>query len=292
MPNPYKTRFAPSPSGPLHLGSLVAALGSYLQAKKQGGQWLVRIEDIDPPREMPGASDMILQSLEDHHLYWDGMVTYQSQHSDYYEQALAGLSAKELCYACRCTRAQIKAAGGFYPGTCRDLGLSLSDTSLRFRNVNPVRSFIDERLGLIEVNPKQADEDFIIKRKDGLYAYHLAVVVDDIRQGITQVVRGADLLEASVSQIALYEALEATPPSWLHLPIAMAAPGLKLSKQNRAPALEATLALNNLKKAGEILGLPNDLQDVDNIEQFLALAIRRWRHDLVSERREYQMNQV
>lgn len=288
--SPYVTRFAPSPSGPLHLGSLVAALGSYLQARKNQGRWLVRIEDLDPPREMPGASAWILQSLEDHGLYWDGPVTYQSQHHQYYEQVLAQLHAKGRSYACRCTRAEVRLAGGIYQGTCRHLGLSPAGSALRFLNLNPVDSFMDDRLGLIKVEPCKAKEDFIIRRKDGLYAYHLAVVTDDIRQGITQVVRGADLLEASVSQIALYRALEQPPPTYLHLPLAVAAPGFKLSKQNHAPALNPTLALDNLKMAGTILGLSPQVQEADRIEDFMALAIQAWRVDLQAGCREFPVS--
>lgn len=273
----YIGRFAPSPSGPLHFGSLVAALGSYLQAKSQRGQWLVRIEDIDPPREQSGATRAILSTLQAHGLEWDAEISYQSRFSAYYDEILEYLREQHLSYNCNCTRAQIKAIGGRYQGYCRDRQRHPAGCALRFRNCYPVYQFQDQHLGLIEVDRATAEEDFIVRRKDGLYAYQLAVVVDDIRQGITEVVRGADLLDTTTSQIALYQALDAKPPRWLHLPVAAIRPGFKLSKQNHAPAIDNNLAVDNLRRALVFLGLPEQqVCGFDSVDALLLWATAHW----------------
>ncbi|TCV99192.1 tRNA glutamyl-Q(34) synthetase GluQRS [Biostraticola tofi] len=233
----YKGRFAPSPSGALHFGSLVAALGSYLQARSQQGQWLVRIEDIDPPREVPGASTTILRQLEHYGLHWDGEVWYQSTRHQAYLAALDDLRRRGLSYCCRCTRSRIQQLGGFYDGHCRSLRLPPEQAAIRLRQIRPVYRFHDRLRGSIEVCPQLADEDFIIRRRDGLFAYNLAVVVDDAAQGVTEIVRGADLIEPTVRQMALYQQLGYNVPGYVHLPLAMAATGGKLSKQNHAPEL-------------------------------------------------------
>ncbi|ALS97223.1 tRNA glutamyl-Q(34) synthetase GluQRS [Lacimicrobium alkaliphilum] len=273
----YTGRFAPSPSGPLHFGSLVAALGSYLRAKSQSGNWLVRIEDIDPPREQPGAADVILRTLEVHGLAWDGEVSYQSRFGYYYDEILDYLAQRNLSYYCNCTRAQIKALGGRYQGICRDRQHAKEDCALRFRNNHPVYGFTDQHLGLINVDPATAAEDFIIRRKDGLYAYQLAVVADDIRQGITEVVRGADLLDTTTSQIALYHALGEAAPDWLHLPVAAVRPGFKLSKQNHAPAIDDRFAVDNLRQALMFLGVSEQQAGgFDRVETLLQWARGQW----------------
>lgn len=245
-PSTYRGRFAPSPSGPLHLGSLVAAVGSYLDAKSQQGVWLVRIEDIDPPREMPGASSDILHTLDQHGLVWDETVRYQSQQSELYEHNLQQLQQKSLTYYCDCTRKLIQQRGGHYHGFCRERGLLQNGSSLRFKNLSPVAEFNDMLQGQIFTDKAFANEDFILKRKDGLYAYHLAVVSDDIDQQVSHVVRGSDLLQPTACQIALYQQLDKTPPHYLHLPVIVTQPGLKLSKQNHAPALDNQKAAQNL----------------------------------------------
>ncbi|MCE2570985.1 tRNA glutamyl-Q(34) synthetase GluQRS [Motilimonas eburnea] len=234
---PYIGRFAPSPSGPLHFGSLVAALGSYLQAKANQGQWLVRIEDIDPPREVAGADKAILTTLEQYGLTWDGPVRYQSQQTELYEQVLTQLREQGLTYACQCTRAMIKQQGGLYSGSCRQLALTDKNNAIRLHVEQGVTAFIDKLQGQVFINPDMAHEDFIIKRKDGLYAYNLAVTLDDIDQGITEVVRGADLLEPTARQIGLMQLLNAPVPDYVHLPLAVTKPGFKLSKQNHAPSI-------------------------------------------------------
>ncbi|OIQ48535.1 MAG: tRNA glutamyl-Q(34) synthetase GluQRS, partial [Gammaproteobacteria bacterium MedPE] len=190
----YRGRFAPSPSGDLHFGSLVAALGSYLDAKANNGQWLVRMEDIDPPREVAGASDSILRTLEAFGLHWDGDIAYQSQRHEFYQHHLEQLIADGFCYGCDCTRKMIMSGGGLYQGTCQHKanGKLTTPHSLRFVNNHGVSGFDDRLLGRIEVGEDFANEDFILKRKDGLYAYQLVVVLDDMEQGITDVVRGSD----------------------------------------------------------------------------------------------------
>jgi glutamyl-Q tRNA(Asp) synthetase len=273
----YIGRFAPSPSGPLHFGSLVAAVGSYLRARSQQGQWLVRIEDLDPPREQPGAASDILHTLTHFGLHWDGDIIYQSQRHERYQAVLDDLYRQGKPYHCRCSRAQIQTAGGFYTGTCRDSGHSSVNAAVRLRMDDPVFSFNDQLLGLINIEPRLAHEDFILKRRDGLFAYNLAVVVDDADCGITEVVRGADLLEPTVRQIALYQQLGWPTPDWLHLPLALQSNGLKLSKQNHAPAINQLAVIKTLSQALVFLGqkLPDDVADATP-EQLLGWAVKHW----------------
>lgn len=233
----YTGRFAPSPSGELHFGSLIAALGSYLQARAHQGIWRVRIEDIDPPREVPGAADTILRQLEHYGLHWDGEVLWQSQRHDAYRERLAWLKDQQLCYYCTCTRARIQQVGGIYDGHCRNLHLGAENAALRLRQTQPVLRFYDRLRGEIVADEHLAREDFIIHRRDGLFAYNLAVVVDDHFQGITEIVRGADLIEPTVRQLSLYQHFGWPTPEYIHLPLALNSEGNKLSKQNHAPAL-------------------------------------------------------
>lgn len=271
-------RFAPTPSGPLHFGSLIAALGSWLHARAQGGQWLLRIEDLDPPREMPGAADSILRTLEAYQLTWDGPVVYQSQRLARYAEVLQQLQQQGHCYACDCTRAQIQAAGGFYPGTCRERQLPLTGHAIRLRQQAPVTGFTDLHLGDVRVEGPLASEDFILRRRDGLFAYNLAVVIDDADSGISEVVRGADLVEPTVRQIALYRLLQQPVPAWLHLPLALQADGRKWSKQNHAPALPMGAAITpTLWQALTFLGQqpPAALRD-DTPSALLDWALAHW----------------
>lgn len=233
----YIGRFAPSPSGELHFGSLIAALGSYLQARSLQGTWLVRIEDIDPPREVPGAADTILRQLEHYGLHWDGEVLYQSARHDAYRDALAWLHDNQRSYYCTCARSRIQKIGGIYDGHCRDLQHGPENAAVRLRQIQPVMAFHDRLRGNIVADAALAQEDFIIHRRDGLFAYNLAVVVDDHFQGITEIVRGADLIEPTVRQVSLYQQFGWQSPAWFHLPLAINADGNKLSKQNHAPAL-------------------------------------------------------
>ncbi|MDU6451787.1 MAG: tRNA glutamyl-Q(34) synthetase GluQRS [Enterobacter hormaechei] len=188
----YIGRFAPSPSGELHFGSLIAALGSYLQARARQGQWLVRIEDIDPPREVPGAAETILRQLEHYGLHWDGDILWQSQRHDAYRERLAWLAEQGLSYNCTCTRARIQSVGGVYDGHCRTRHNGPENAAMRLIQRSPVTQFTDVLSGTIQADERLAREDFIIHRRDGLFAYNLAVVVDDHFQGVTEIVRGAD----------------------------------------------------------------------------------------------------
>lgn len=273
-------RFAPSPSGPLHLGSLVTALGSYLQAKKNKGVWLIRIDDIDPPREQMGSKQAILDCLSAHGLNWDSTPILQSTRSDAYEMALRALQHAGKSYFCKCTRKQIKQSGAHYTGVCRTRGLSSEGCSQRFINLDKPEPLVDLRLGQIDLQDAALHEDFIIKRKDGLYAYHLASVVDDIEMGISEVVRGADLLIPTACQLALYRAFEVTPPKFVHLPVICSAAGIKLSKQNHAKALNIRNAKGNLLLALSLLDHPVDSRTSRlSIDQILQWAIQNWSID-------------
>ncbi len=276
----YIGRFAPSPSGPLHFGSLVAAVGSYLQAKSQQGKWLVRIEDIDPPREVAGASEDILATLVAYGLVWDGDVIYQSQQTPHYEAVLATLNQQDLSYACACTRKLIKQQGGLYLGNCRNKNLAIAGNALRInvaKLAQPITHFYDQLQGDITLDVQHTDEDFIIKRKDGLYAYNLAVSIDDINQGITQVVRGADLLPATGKQLSLYQLLTKPAPSYIHLPLVVTEPGVKLSKQNHALAIDKQKPVPTLLKALSFLGhqVPEHV-DKSSCATILNWAVQNW----------------
>lgn len=256
----YIGRFAPSPTGPLHMGSLVAAVGSYLRAKQQGGQWLLRMEDLDPLREVPGAADSILRTLEAHGLYWDQSVVYQSKRTDYYHDAFQILMANHDLYACRCTRkalkqtARVGQCGIIYPGNCRHRNYAFTGRhAVRIKTDNTLICFYDKCFG--KQCQRLADEvgDFIIKRSDGYFSYQLAVVVDDHLQRITEVVRGEDLLNNTQRQIYLHQRLGYAQPGYLHLPLVTNEAGQKLSKQTHAPALVDTEASFNLVQALTLL---------------------------------------
>ncbi|HDL7772040.1 TPA: tRNA glutamyl-Q(34) synthetase GluQRS [Yersinia enterocolitica] len=273
----YVGRFAPSPSGDLHFGSLIAALGSYLQARAEGGRWLVRIEDIDPPREIPGAAARILASLDHYGLHWDGPIIYQSQRHEAYRATLDWLEQQGLSYNCTCTRSRIQQIGGLYDGHCRDRHLPPAGAAIRLRQTHPVYTFCDKLLGELHAVPALAEEDFIIRRRDGLFAYNLAVVVDDAFQGVTEIVRGADLIEPTVRQIALYQQLQQPVPSYLHLPLALNHDGNKLSKQNHAPPLPNGDPRPILVEALKFLHqpLPECWQDLD-LSLLLRFAVENW----------------
>lgn len=273
----YIGRFAPSPSGELHFGSLIAALGSYLQARAQQGVWLVRIEDIDPPREVPGAANTILRQLEHYGLQWDGDVLWQSQRHDAYREVLETLQREGLSYFCTCTRARIQSVGGIYDGHCRLLYNGPQNAAVRLLQRQPVLEFQDRLLGRIVADEKLAREDFIIHRRDGLFAYNLAVVVDDNYQGVTEIVRGADLIEPTVRQISLYQQLGWTVPGYIHLPLALNEQGNKLSKQNHAPALPAGDPRPILIRALQFLNqdVTKEWQDL-RIDALLEKAAANW----------------
>ena len=273
----YRGRFAPSPSGLLHFGSLIAALASYLDAKQHSGKWLVRIEDIDPPREKAGASADILTTLENYGLYWDENVLYQSEQTQHYQDILASLAQQNLSYHCSCTRAQIKANGGIYQGHCRNLHLREKNNAIRVNNAVGISQYQDLIQGHVICDKKLAQEDFIVRRKDGLFAYQLAVVVDDIFQEISHVIRGCDLLEPTARQLSFYQILNHQAPVFGHFPLAVTSEGYKLSKQNNAPAIDINNPIPSLIAALTFLGQqpPSELQYA-SVDELLAWAIANW----------------
>jgi glutamyl-Q tRNA(Asp) synthetase len=265
---PYRGRFAPSPTGALHAGSLVAALASWLDARAYGGQWLIRIEDVDLPRCQPGAAALILQQLAACGLLSDEPPLYQSGRGALYQQALNQLTAAGLAYPCGCTRQDIAralAASGHakerhgelvYPGTCRDGLQGKPARAWRFLTASDAQvAWQDRRLGLQTQNVSGEVGDFVLKRADGLWAYQLAVVVDDAAQGITDIVRGQDLADNTARQILLQRALNLPLPRYLHTPLVLGANGEKLSKQNGAQALDTRDPLAALNQAAVVLGL-------------------------------------
>ncbi len=245
-------RFAPSPTGPLHLGSLVAAVGSWLAARSAGGEWLVRMEDLDGPRVVPGAAGEILRALERYGLTWDGEVAVQSRRTALYEEALARLRDARRAYDCGCTRAEVAraadapdvsdpvdAAGAVYAGTCRaGLAPERAARAIRFLVSEGVIAFEDRLRGRIEEDVSRVVGDFVVKRADGPFAYQLAVVVDDAAQHVTEVVRGGDLLSSTARQIALQHALALPTPAYAHLPLVLGPDGNKLGKRDGALPLE------------------------------------------------------
>jgi glutamyl-Q tRNA(Asp) synthetase len=303
----YIGRFAPSPTGPLHAGSLVAALASWLDARAHDGLWLVRIEDIDTPRCVPGADALILRQLAACGLRPDAPPLYQSQRGAHYRAALDALIAGQLAYPCACTRqdiAQALAAGGqarprhgelIYPGTCRQGLRGRNPRAWRFLTENnesnrplaligqaqaatdsiasPKLHWHDRRLGEQQQNVAQAVGDFVLQRVDGLWAYQLAVVVDDAAQGMTAVVRGEDLADNTARQILLQRALGLPTPAYLHVPLVRGKNGEKLSKQNGAVALDPGQPLASLSAAGRVLGLQ---PDAATVADWLAQAVTQW----------------
>lgn len=286
----YIGRFAPSPSGPLHFGSLVTALASYLDAKANNGQWLVRMEDLDPPREQPGAANAILECLDGHGLQWDGEVMYQSQRHQAYQDGIDYLLARHWVYPCSCSRQDLAAMGGIYNGHCRNRKVDLARPhSLRLKlydipdhaSADEIR-FHDLIQGAQAQNLRTRAGDQIVKRRDGFFAYQLAVVLDDVAQGITHVIRGSDLLEVTGRQLFLFGLLGAQLPAFGHLPLAVQANGQKLSKQNHAKAIDYKEASRNLWRGLEFLGQnpPAGLAGASTRE-ILDWGLHHWRRDRV-----------
>lgn len=279
----YVGRFAPSPTGPLHFGSLVAALASYLDAKAHDGKWLVRIEDIDETRCDPTYATDILRTLEAFGLQWDGAIHAQTARSALYGATLEKLRARGLVYACTCSRKEIADSaiagleGPVYPGTCRARGLTESGNALRVRTSNEKISFTDAVQGKIEQRIESQIGDFILKRRDGLFAYQLAVVADDAEQAITHVVRGADLLDSTARQIHLQRLLRLPTPEYLHIPVAVNELGQKLSKQTHAAAISTTTVREVLSAALRFLGQHSTAaRSTSSASDFLAIASQNW----------------
>jgi glutamyl-Q tRNA(Asp) synthetase len=307
--NPYRGRFAPSPTGALHFGSLVAAVGSYLEAKSRNGIWLLRMEDLDPPREQAGAADSILRALEACGLAWDGDIMVQSRRAEAYRAALARLETQGLVYVCGCSRREIadsqlryapprgvhetslaraseRGSGVegspdgalIYPGTCRKgLAPGKAARATRVRVGDALIEFEDRVQGRIRQDLAAEVGDFVLLRADGLFAYQLAVVVDDAEQGITDIVRGADLLDSTPRQIYLQQRLGLSTPRYLHLPAAVNAAGEKLSKQTRAAPVDARDPVPALARVMQFLGQspPEELYR-ESLSAFWAWALAHW----------------
>ena len=281
-PIPVIGRFAPSPTGDLHFGSLVCAVGSFLEAKSAGGKWLLRIEDIDPPREVAGSASRIIRDLQRLGMEADDPVLYQSSRLDAYQQALGRLLDNGLAYPCACSRKDLPASG-IYPGTCREgIGAGCVPRSIRFR-VNHSCIFSDGIQGEVSDLPADSSGDFVIRRADGLFAYQLAVVVDDHFQGVTQVVRGADLLDSTSRQICLQKALGFDTPDYLHLPVVLSGDGKKLSKRLQADPVIHQDPVVSITKALQFLG--QQPPDGCSLESLWQWALEHWDKRQVPARR-------
>jgi len=280
---PYRGRFAPSPTGELHFGSLVAALGSYLDARNHQGQWLLRMEDLDRTREVKGAADAILRSLDAFGFEWDGPVCYQRHRSEAYAEAIDRLLQEGQAYACSCSRKQIAESapvgdeGPIYPGTCRTRHLQARHTrSIRLLTRDEEIAFRDHIQGPVRQNTGREIGDFVIRRADGFHAYQLAVVVDDAWQGITRVVRGADLLLSTPRQCHLQQLLGLSRPEYAHLPLAVDTAGRKLSKQHGDAPVDARQPLTALMRALAFLHQPLPPERPVSLDDFWAWGVKNW----------------
>ena len=281
----YIGRFAPSPTGPLHFGSLLAALASFLDARANQGKWLMRVEDLDPPREPAGSAELILQQLQDLGMDWDDEVLYQSSRLDAYEEVMDQLQEKGLCYPCDCTRPQIREMGLVYNGSCRERGAPPETPyALRLKTDALEIGFDDEIQGHFAQQLESEVGDFVIRRKDELFAYQLAVVVDDEFQNITHVVRGWDLLDSTPRQIYLQRALNYQEMSYAHIPIIVDEKGQKLSKQSFAPSIETDKASQAIYKALTFLGQAPPLEiEKESPKSQLQWAIASWNSQEVAK---------
>ncbi len=290
MPPSYRGRFAPSPTGPLHFGSLVAAVASFADARAQDGEWLVRMEDLDRPREVPGAARQILRTLSAFGMSWDGPVLHQSRRSLAYARALERLNAQGWVYSCACTRSEIAQAGRrgpegpIYPGTCR-MGLTpgLRARTLRMRSDGPEIRWCDRIQGDQCQRVSECIGDFVVRRADGLHAYQLAVVVDDAWQGITQVIRGADLLSSTPRQILLQRALGLSQPDYAHVPLVLDGAGRKLSKSLASIPIDSADPLPALRRAWTFLG-QTPTPAGRSVDRFWTEAFDLWRIERVPTR--------
>jgi len=271
----------------LHLGSLLAAVGSFIDAHSRGGRWLVRIEDLDRARVVPGSADEILRTLDAFGLRWDGEVTYQSRRTHLYTEALEALRTAGHTFECSCSRRELTVEESGYPGTCREGPRRPGDTALRFRiDETQTVAFGDRFQGQIALEMRKLG-DVVVRRRDGVYAYQLAVVVDDALQGITDIVRGADLLESTGWQIALQRALHLPTPRYAHLPLLLERTGDKLAKSRRSAALDSEQAGRQILNVLRLLGLfpPADLEGAAPVT-LLAWATARWRDQPPTLQRE------
>ncbi|MFA7097525.1 MAG: tRNA glutamyl-Q(34) synthetase GluQRS [Gammaproteobacteria bacterium] len=282
----YRGRFAPSPTGLLHFGSLITAVASFLEARSRDGEWLVRIEDLDPPREVPGASGAILRTLEAYGLHWDGPVMYQSRRTDAYEEALARLQSLSVVYPCGCSRRDILEAArtapdgrAIYPGTCRNrIPPGRIPRAIRLRTTPETIAFTDRIQGEFRQALEDEVGDFVVRRAEGWHAYQLAVVVDDAAQGVTDVVRGSDLLDSTPRQIYLQRLLGLPTPTYAHLPVAVNDQGEKLSKQTGAPKIPPDDPVPHLFAVLQFLNQqpPPELRYAA-LDEFWVWAVAHWR---------------
>lgn len=288
--NSYVGRFAPTPSGPLHFGSIIAALGSFLDARKNSGKWLVRIDDLDPPRNRPEAGDSILTTLEMLGLYWDGEIQYQSMRHDAYQAALDVLQAKQLVYPCTCPRKLVK--GRPYPGTCRNRE-QVPDTEHALRLITEDnKTFLNDRIhGTVVRNLRKMTGDFIVRRSDNLFAYHLATVIDDDWQNVTDVVRGGDLVDATMCQIYLQSCLDINRPGYCHLPVAVDQFGRKISKSNlEQDVLSGCPPARLLVDALCFLGhTPDQAVTEGPVEEIIQWGIDNWQIERIPKDREIRV---
>ena len=269
MTRGYVGRFAPTPSGPLHFGSLLTAVASWLDAKSRRGRWLLRVDDLDTPRVDREAEPAILATLEAHGLAWDGSVQRQSDHVERYREAVDRLGAR--CFACDCTRRELRGLAR-YPGTCRARRLAREGNALRARAQIAAPGFMDRVQGRVDMGGRIVG-DFIVQRRDGFASYPLAVVMDDLAMDVNNVVRGADLLDNTAEQLLLMGWLGIEPPSYAHLPVILEASGVKLSKHNRATAIDNRCAPVNLAAVLSLLGFD---VPIDHVETMLAWAVGEW----------------
>ncbi|PUB77672.1 MAG: tRNA glutamyl-Q(34) synthetase GluQRS [gamma proteobacterium symbiont of Ctena orbiculata] len=279
----YRGRFAPTPSGELHFGSLVAAMGSYLDARSQRGEWFIRMEDLDQTREVKGAARSILLTLERFGFQWDGEIVYQSQRTAAYAAAVDSLLAARLAYPCGCSRKQIEkradsgAGGAIYPGTCRgDVPNGRQERSIRVLTNDQTITIEDSLQGPISQRLNREIGDFVIRRADGYHAYQLAVVIDDAWQGITDVIRGVDLLSSTPRQHYLQRLLKLPHPGYAHLPLAVDDQGRKLSKQDKDAPVDPARPIASLLHALNFLNQPLPPQRPDSLEAFWDWAVTNW----------------
>jgi glutamyl-Q tRNA(Asp) synthetase len=295
-PATYVGRFAPSPTGPLHFGSLLAAVASYLQARVNQGKWLLRVEDIDPPREQHGADILIVNALEAYGFEWDGPLTYQRQFQKRHEELVQVLLDDGQAYPCSCSRRDLAGArrgslGAIYPGTCRS-GCQSSDAAIRVRTDDEPIRFVDALQGEQRQRLESESGDFIIKRRDGLVAYHLAVVADDHDQGITEIVRGIDLLDSTPRHIHLQRLLGFATPGYLHIPVAENKDGQKLSKLTGAAAIDQQEVRPVLVCALDALGQkpPGDLA-ASSLGTIWEWAAANWRPEVMQDQKSIPADQ-
>jgi glutamyl-Q tRNA(Asp) synthetase len=293
-------RFAPTPSGPLHFGSLVTAVASYCHSKSQQGEWLLRIEDVDTPRVVKGSTSQIFSSLEAYGFEWDGKVLYQSSRFEYYKSKLDELLENQSCYACECSRRSLREKGInyglmglIYPGICRNKNLTSNHHSIRLNTESAnISQFNDKIYGDIQLNLREQVGDFILKRVDGIYAYHLAVILDDDSQSINQVVRGADLLLSTCLHLYLQQLFELTTPQYLHLPLIKNSDGKKLSKQTGAKAIDINHPSATLISALQFLNQPTQSSWLDlKPKAILQQATNQWDHHLIKPETDLEAHQ-